>query len=89
MANNTAPLFHCSVDVYIDVGVVYSGGSRVSGKGVHINKGVRVYLIFPKYPMKMKFGLSETKLFHFHRIFKNGGEGGGGSSAGRGIERTP
>ena len=30
--------------------------------------------------MKMKlFGLSETKLFHFHRIFENGGGGGGGS----------
>ena len=29
-----------------------------------------------KYPMKMnKFGLIETKLFHFHRIF-NSGEGG-------------
>ena len=30
--------------------------------------------------MKMKkFGLTETKLFHFHRIFKNGGQGGGPS----------
>ena len=28
---------------------------------------------FLKYPMKMKsFGVAETKLFHFHRIFKNG-----------------
>ena len=28
---------------------------------------------FLKYPMKMNmFGLIETKLFHFHRIFKNG-----------------
>ena len=27
--------------------------------------------------MKMKsFGLIETKLFNFHRIFKNGGQGG-------------
>ena len=25
------------------------------------------------------FGLTETKLFHFHRIFKNGGWGGGSS----------
>ena len=24
-----------------------------------------------------KFGLNETKLFHFHRIFKNGGRKGG------------
>ena len=23
------------------------------------------------------FGLTKTKLFHFHRIFKNGGWGGG------------
>ena len=31
-----------------------------------------IYLIFLKYPMKMKkFGLTESKLFHFHRIFKN------------------
>ena len=28
--------------------------------------------------MKMKyFDLTETKLFHFHRIFKIGGRGGG------------
>ena len=28
------------------------------------------------YPMKMKyFALTESKLFHFHRIFKNGGGG--------------
>ena len=28
--------------------------------------------------MEMKqFGLDETKLFHFHRMFKNGGLGGG------------
>ena len=38
--------------------------------------------------MQMKlFGLSETKLFHCHRIFKTGGGGGGG--AGRGFEGTP
>ena len=38
----------------------------------------RFYLIFLKYPMKMiQFGLIETKLFHFHRIFKKGGGGGG------------
>ena len=30
--------------------------------------------------MKMKlFGLIKTKLFHFHRIFKNGRQGGGSS----------
>ena len=33
--------------------------------------------------MKMKyFGLPETKLFHFHRIFKNGG-------VGRGVQANP
>ena len=54
------------------------GGSWISGKRVHVSKGVGIrfadFLIFLKYPMKMKqFGLTETKLFHFHRIFKNGG----------------
>ena len=30
--------------------------------------------LFIKYPIKMKeFGLTETKLFHFHGIFKGGG----------------
>ena len=29
---------------------------------------------FLKFPMKMKkIGLTKTKLFHFQRIFKNGG----------------
>ena len=37
-----------------------------------------ISLIFLKYHMKMKyFGLTETKSLHFHRIFKNGGRGGG------------
>ena len=28
--------------------------------------------------MKMKeFGLTETKFFHFHGVFENGGRGGG------------
>ena len=36
----------------------------------------------PKYLMKMKyFGLTETKLFHFHSIFKNGG--------GEGVRANP
>ena len=36
-----------------------------------------LYLILLKYPVKMKsFGLTDTKLFHFHRIFKNRGQGG-------------
>ena len=43
--------------------------------------GLLCYIIsFFKYPMKMKqFGLTETKLFHFHRIFKKQGRGGGSS----------
>ena len=33
---------------------------------------------FLEYPMNMKqSGLAKTKLFHFHRIFKNGRWGGG------------
>ena len=37
--------------------------------------------------MKMKsFGVTETKLFHFHRIFKNGG--GVGEGAGRGFKKV-
>ena len=50
-------------------------------------KGLRVryavfFLIFFKYPVKMKlFGLTETKLFHFYRIFKNGG--------GEGVQANP
>ena len=37
---------------------------------------------FLKYPMKIKkIGLIETKLFHFHRIFKNEGQVGGSSEA--------
>ena len=36
---------------------------------------------FCKYPIEMKlFGLTVTKLFNFHRIFKSRGRGGGGSS---------
>ena len=33
------------------------------------------------------FGISDTKLFHFHMIFKNGGGGGGGGR--EGIKRAP
>ena len=40
-------------------------------------KGVGVHFAVLKYHMKMKyFGLTEIKLFHFHRIFKIGGRGG-------------
>ena len=38
--------------------------------------------------MKMKsFGVTETKLFLFHRIFKNGG-GGGWGGGGEGVEQS-
>ena len=38
------------------------------------------YLIFLKYPMKLNwFSLTETKLFHFHRTFKDGGQRGWGT----------
>ena len=44
---------------------------------LHLN--ILAPVIFLKFPMKMKqFGLTEIKLFHFHRIFKIGGGGGGG-----------
>ena len=33
--------------------------------------------------------LNETKLFHFHRIFKTGGGGGGGGGQGGALERNP
>ena len=40
--------------------------------------------------MKMKqFGLSETKLFHFHRIFKIGGREGGSSELPGPLLDTP
>ena len=40
-------------------------------------------ILLLKYPMKMKsFGLTEIKLFHFHRIFKNG-------EVERGFKRAP
>ena len=40
-------------------------GSRISGKGVHMYK-VRVDLLIVSH-------FTDTKLFHFHRIFKNWG----------------
>ena len=47
-------------------GSLCSGGSR-GGSGGSLESPSPVF----NYPMKMKkFGLSETKLFHFHGIFK-------------------
>ena len=51
--------------------------------GVHMYKSVGVrfadFISFSfNIPIKMKlFGLTETKLFHFYRIFKNRGRVGG------------
>ena len=55
---------------YIDFWCIYRGSSRILGKGVHMFKGAGftflIYLIFLKYPMKMKyFGLTESKYFIF------------------------
>ena len=44
------------------------------GAGVRFADSISFFL---KHPMKMKsFGLIETKSFHFHKIFKNWGQGG-------------
>ena len=43
---------------YMEFWCIYRVGSRISGKGVHMYKGagfaIVIYLIFLKYPMKMK-----------------------------------
>ena len=52
----------------------WKGGSYVSKMLVSL---CRFYLTYLKYSMKMKqFGLIETLLFHFHRLFKSGKGGG-------------
>ena len=52
------------------------GGSRISGKGFHMYKGVGVRFADLSHFFFIIYPLTETKLFHFHRIFKNGvGEG--------------
>ena len=49
------------------------GGFRCVEEGVRFTDFISFFL---KYPMKMKlFGFHETKLFHFHGIFKNWGMG--------------
>ena len=61
----------CHLNIYTQS----RSGSRINEKGFHMYKGVGVRFagfiyFFLKYPMKMKyFGVTETKLFHFHRIF--------------------
>ena len=49
----------------------FRGGSRISGKGVHIYKvvGVRSADCISFF-LNIPCGLTETKLFHFHRILK-------------------
>ena len=43
---------------YIEFWCIYRVGSRISGKGIHMYNGAGfafvIYLIFLKYPMKMK-----------------------------------
>ena len=58
---------------------------------VHMYKSVGVrFAVFISYFLNIQWKwnnlVTETKLFHFHRIFKTGGGGGGG---GRGFKRTP
>ena len=56
---------------------------RIWSHGDQIISFHRIFKFFIKYPIKIKeFGLTETKLFHFHRIFKKRG-------LGRGFKRTP
>ena len=55
------------------------GGNRISGKGVLMYKGVGGH--FADFIL-FSFNITETKLFHFHRMFKDGGRGGR-------FERTP
>ena len=52
--------------------MTFNSGSRISGRGFKFIKVWRLaLLVFSSF--------SETKLFHFHRIFKNGGRGGDSS----------
>ena len=52
------------------------GGSRISGKGVHIYKGLGVrFADFISF--FLKYSMIEAKFFHFHGILKTGGGGGG------------
>ena len=53
----------------------------------HTCKGVGVR--FAGHFISFFLNITEIKLFHFHRIFKNGGGGGGGGEGGEGFERTP
>ena len=52
----------------VELSYLASGGSR-GGPGGSLEPPSPLPIV--KYPMKMKlFGLTETKFFHFHRIFK-------------------
>ena len=51
-------------------GVLFRGRSRISQKGVHVYTGEGVCLAD-------FISFTKTKLFHFHRILKNGGGGVG------------
>ena len=52
--------------------LLIKGGSRISGKGVHMYKGVVVRVanfISFFFFLNIPCGLTEIKLIHFHRIF--------------------
>ena len=53
-----------------DPGFLERGFIKVMGGGGGGVLLCRLYLIFLKCPMKIKFGYTETKFFRFHRIFK-------------------
>ena len=55
---------------------------RDNVRNIHVRacRGIHACVIILKFPMKMKDLVPiETNLFHFHRISKNGGRGGGSS----------
>ena len=67
------------------------GGSRISGIGVVVGGGGVHFADFIAFYKKISHEieiifLTETKLFHFRRIFKRGGGGGGGWE---GIQENP
>ena len=64
-----------TVDTGVDPGLLEKGVHMYNGWGIRFANFLSFFL---KYPMKVKqFGLTETKLFHFHRRCKKGGGGGG------------
>ena len=58
------------------------GGSRISGKGVHLYKAVGDFSLadFISFFLNIPWKYNLVS-FYFHRIFKNGGQGGGSSES--------